>query len=154
MTLTPNSSSRIFSNLAKGLPRDECGVQGDEAALSGGLATTAAVAISDLLVDRNLERVQKIGNQHSFLTHPHEKISKVCDAYVELIDADGGNAKSIIAKNATNSANLDVEKLSQIKDDNEIVGEMFVKECPADDLWPRVFILLIIIPRVQKPYCW
>lgn len=133
----------FFSNLAKGLPRDKCGVQGDEAALIGGLVTTAAVAISELLVDRNLERVQKICHQHLFLTHPHEKISKVCDAYVELIDAllfraDDGDSKSIIAKIATKSANLDVEKLSPVKDDNQIVGEMFAKACPVDDSWPGV----------------
>lgn len=137
----------FFENLERGLPPNKCGKASDATASVGGLVTTAPVAIAELLAERNLSKAQQICREHLWLTHPDEILAKVCDAYVELIDAllfrdQGDDAKTIIAKAAQNSVGIDLKSLCEKSlDDNDIIGGTFAKACPIKDSWPSLLYL-------------
>lgn len=136
----------FFANLIKGLPQHKCGALTHDTASVGGLVTIAPIAISELLIDRSLSRVQALCLEHLYLTHPDEKLGKVCSAYVALIDAllfdKNSNARNYIAAAATQSAGVDLEKLLRKNcGDNEVVGGLFSKACYIDDSWPSLLYL-------------
>lgn len=137
----------FFTHLEQGLPRTQCGLVADGTASVGGLVTIAPIAISELLLNRNVQRVQTICREHLHLTHPDDKLAKVCDAYVELIDALlfrdlNEDAKQLIAKTAQASAQLDLEKLCEKNlDDNEVIGTVYAKSCGIENSWPSLLYL-------------
>ena len=136
----------FFANLIKGLPHTKCGALTHDTASVGGLVTIAPIAISELLIDRSVPRVQALCLEHLFLTHPDTKLGKVCSAYVALIDAllfrDKDDARNQIAATAQQSAGIDLEKLLHKKrDDNEVIGGLFSKACYIDDSWPSLLYL-------------
>lgn len=137
----------FFTNLEAGLPRNKCGLAAQSTASVGGLVTIAPIALAELLNNRDLERVQKICREHLYLTHPDEKLAKICDSYVELIDSllfrdEGSDPKSLIAKAASSSVDLDVKKLYEKNlADNAVVGETFSKACSIEDSWPSLVYL-------------
>lgn len=133
----------FFENLERGLPPNKCGQGSGEI---GGLVTIAPAAIAELLVERDLARVQKICREHLWLTHPDESLAKVCDDYVALIDAllfrdEHDDPKTYIVKAAQNF-DVDVKSLCEkSNDDNDIIGGTFAKACPIKDSWPSVLYL-------------
>lgn len=136
----------FFANVIKGLPHNKCGAITHDTASVGGLVTIAPIAITELLIDRSLSRVQALCNKHLYLTHPDEKLGRICNAYVALIDAllfdEKSNAKQYIAATAKQSTGIDLEKLLQKKpEDNEVVGGLFSKACYIDDSWPSLLYL-------------
>lgn len=136
----------FFANLMKGLPQHKCGALTHDTASVGGLVTIAPIAISELLIDRSVARVQAICLEHLYLTHPDEKLGKICSAYVALIDAllfdEHNKAKNYIAATAKQSAGINLEKLLQKNGtDNEVVGGLFSKACYIDDSWPSLLYL-------------
>jgi hypothetical protein len=136
----------FFANLMKGLPQNKCGALTHDTASVGGLVTIAPIAISELLIDRSVSRVQALCLEHLYLTHPDEKLGRVCNAYVALIDAllfdEKNNAKQYIAATAKQSAGIDLEALLQKNpEDNEVVGGYFSKACYIDDSWPSLLYL-------------
>lgn len=137
----------FFENLDKGNPWDKCGKAADTTASMGGLVTVGPVAISELLIERNLPNVQNICREHLWLTHPDVTLAKICDHYVELIDSllfrsESENVKAIIASIAFKSIDLDVKKLCEKNlDDNEVIGGQFSKACPINDSWPSLLYL-------------
>jgi ADP-ribosylglycohydrolase len=137
----------FFANREKGIPLLKCGAATHDTASVGGLVTIAPIAIAELLADRSLARVQTICRAHLFLTHPDEKLAKVCDAYVDLIDMllfqdESLDPKKYIAKIAKGSAGISLDLLTEkTLDDNEIVGGKFSKACYIDDSWPSLLYL-------------
>lgn len=137
----------FFENLEKGNPPDKCGKAADTTASMGGLVTVGPVAIAELLLERNLPKVQNICREHLWLTHPDVSLAKICDHYVELIDsllfrAESENVKAIIAGAAFKSIDLDVKKLCEkTLDDNDVIGGQFSKACPITDSWPSLLYL-------------
>jgi len=137
----------FFENLENGNPPDKCGKAADTTASMGGLVTIGPVAISELLMERNLPNVQNICREHLWLTHPDVSLAKICDYYVELIDSllfrsESENVKAIIAGIAFKSIDLDVKKLCEKSlDDNEVIGGQFGKACPIKDSWPSLLYL-------------
>jgi hypothetical protein len=136
----------FFANFIKGLPHHKCGARTHDTASVGGLVTIAPIAISELLIDRSISRVRALCLEHLYLTHPDEKLGRVCNAYVALIDAllfdEKNNAKQHIAATAKKSAGIDLETLLQKNpDDNEVVGGCFSKACYIDDSWPSLLYL-------------
>jgi hypothetical protein len=137
----------FFANLEKGLPRNQCGLVAQSTASVGGLVTIAPIALTELIIDRNLSRVQKKCREHLYLTHPDEKLAKICDAYVELISAlifraADDDAKSLIAKIASASVDVDVQNLNEKNlADNEVIGTIFSKACSIEDSWPSLLYL-------------
>jgi len=137
----------FFTHLEQGFPPNQCGLAAEGTASVGGLVTIAPIAITELLQERNLLRVQFICREHLHLTHPDETLAKICDAYVDLIDsllfrAADEEAKTFIAKTAQASANLDLEKLLQKNlDDNEVVGNIYAKSCSIENSWPSLLYL-------------
>ncbi len=137
----------FFENLERGLPANKCGVAADTTASVGGFVTIAPIAISELLAERNLVNVQQICREHLRLTHPDEELAKVCDAYIELIDAllfrnEDDDAKRLIAEAARSSVNIDLQSLCEKSvDDNDIIGGVFAKACPIKDSWPSLLYL-------------
>lgn len=144
----------FFANVLKGLPRHKCGALTHDTASVGGLVTIAPIAIAELLVDRSLPRVQALCIEHLYLTHPDEKLGKICSAYVSLIDAllfdEDNNARNYIVTTAKQSAGIDLEKLLQKNvDDNEVVGGLFSKACYIDDSWPS--LLYLAFKYIESP---
>ena len=137
----------FFENLEKGNPPDKCGKAADTTASMGGLVTVGPVAIAELLLERNLPKVQNICREHLWLTHPDVSLAKICDYYVELIDSllfrsESENVKTIIAGVAFKSIDLDVKKLCEENlDDNDVIGNVFAKACPIKDSWPSLLYL-------------
>ena len=137
----------FFENLQKGNPLDKCGQAAETAASMGGLVTVGPIAISELLLERKLPQVQDICREHLWLTHPDTELAKICDAYVELIDAllfrgENESVRSVIAAAAFNSINFDVKHLVEENlDDNEVIGGKFSKACPIKDSWPSLLYL-------------
>jgi len=137
----------FFANLAKGLPSHKCGARTHDTASIGGLVTIAPIAISELLIDRSLARVQALCVEHLYLTHPDKKLAEICNYFVLLIDTllfrEDEDVREIIALVAQKSASLDIKKLMQRKlEDNEVVGGVFSKACYIDDSWPSILFLL------------
>jgi len=54
----------FFTNLEKGLPRNQCGLAAGSTASVGGLVTIAPIVFSELLIDRSLARVKTICRTH------------------------------------------------------------------------------------------
>jgi ADP-ribosylglycohydrolase len=137
----------FFANLAKGVAAHKCGARTHDTASIGGLVTIAPIAIAELLFNRNLMRVQTVCIEHLYLTHPDEKLAKICNAYVELIDfllfRHDQDIKPTLASAAQKSAGVDLNKLllKQLGD-NEVVGGLFSKACYIDDSWPSLLFLL------------
>lgn len=136
----------FFANLAKGRLPEKCGAVTHDTASVGGLVTVAPIAIAELLRDRLLSRVQKVCRTHIFLTHPDEKLGKICDAYVALIDAllfrTSEDSRALIAATAKQSVGIDVAQLAQkYSDDNLVVGGKFSRACYIDDSWPSLLYL-------------
>jgi hypothetical protein len=76
----------FFANLIHhNKPLTECGAVTHDTPSVGGLVMIAPLAISELLVDGNVPRVQQIARQHLALTHPDETLSAICDEYVDLV---------------------------------------------------------------------
>jgi len=137
----------FFENLERGLPANKCGLAADTTASVGGLVTTAPIAISELLTERDLAKVQRICREHLWLTHPDEALAKVCDAYVELIDTllfrdQGDDAKIYLAQTAQGSVGVDLKSLCEkSNNDNDVIGGTFAKACPIKDSWPSLLYL-------------
>jgi ADP-ribosylglycohydrolase len=136
----------FFANIAKGLSPEKAAAKTHDTASVGGLVGIAAIAITELLIDRSLTRVQSLCRTHLFLTHPDESLGKICDAYVALIDAllfrTTEDAREIIATTAKKSAGIDAPQLAkQYPDDNQIVGGKFSRACYIDDAWPSLLYL-------------
>jgi ADP-ribosylglycohydrolase len=136
----------FFANIAKGLPPEKAAAKTHDTPSVGGLVGIAAIAITELLIDRSLARVQLLCRTHLFLTHPDEGLGKICDAYVALIDAllfrTTEDAREIIATAAKKSAGIDAPQLAkQYSDDNQIVGGKFSRACYIDHAWPSLLYL-------------
>jgi ADP-ribosylglycohydrolase len=136
----------FFANLAKGLPSRKCGAHTHDTASIGGLVTIAPIAIAELLFDRSLPRVQALCLEHLYLTHPDEKLGKICNFYVSLIDVllfrEQDDVSDCLLVAARKSMSLDLSKLMQKKlTDNEVVGGVFSKACYIDDSWPSILFL-------------
>lgn len=140
----------FFANFAKGLAPRKCAAHTHDTASVGGLVTIAPIAISELLIDRSLNRVQALCLDHLYLTHPDEKLGKICNAYVELIDAllfrnKEEDTKNLIARIASQSVSVNLNKLLQKnrddRDDSEVVGGIYSKACYIDDSWPSLLYL-------------
>jgi hypothetical protein len=137
----------FFANFAKGLPPRKCGARTHDTASIGGLVMIAPIAISELLLDSSLQRVQVLCREHLYLTHPDENLAKICDAYVELINSllfrTQDDARNFIDQVAQKSAGINLKKLMQKNmEDNEVVGGIFSKSCYIEDSWPSVLFLL------------
>lgn len=137
----------FFANFAKGTPPHKCAAHTHDTASIGGLVTIAPIAIAELLIDRSIARVQALCIEHMYLTHPDEKLAKICRAYVELIDSllfrEYEDVKNIIEITAQKSASIDLKKLILNKvGDNQVVGGLFSKACYIDDSWPSILYLL------------
>jgi ADP-ribosylglycohydrolase len=137
----------FFENLERGLPANKCGLAADSTASVGGFVTIAPIAIAELLAARSLSEVQKICREHLWLTHPDETLAKVCDAYVELIDAllfrsQDVDANDLIAASAEKTIGVDLPSLCEKSaNDNDIIGGVFAKACPIKDSWPSLLYL-------------
>ncbi len=137
----------FFANLESGKPEHQCGAATHDTPSVGGLVTIAPIAIAGLLRGESLPKIQSTCREHLWLTHPDEKLAKICADYVALIAAllfrdQATPAKNIIADHAKKSIGIDVENLvAKAKDDNEIVGGKFSKACYIDDSWPSLLYL-------------
>lgn len=129
------------------MPADQCGLASEATASVGGLVTIAPVAIAELLAGGKLERTQQICRDHLRLTHPDDTLARICDAYVSLIHdllfrSGNSDAKTIIAKVAEESANVNLAQLCEkYSDDNDIIGGIYTKACPITDSWPGLLYL-------------
>lgn len=137
----------FYANFAKGLPPRKCGARTHDTASIGGLVMIAPIAISELLLEPSLDRVQALCREHLYLTHPDEKLGKICDVYVELINSllfrTQDDARYFIENAAQQSASINLKKLMQKNvEDEEVVGGIFSKACYIEDSWPSILFLL------------
>ena len=137
----------FFANFAKGLPPRKCGAHTHDTASIGGLVMIAPIAISELIFDPLLERVQGLCREHLYLTHPDESLGKICDVYVELIKGllfrTEEDVQHHIEKAAQQSGGSQLKKLMQKNiQDEEVVGGIFSKACYINDSWPSILFLL------------
>lgn len=137
----------FFTHLTQGLPPTQCGLAAAGTASVGGLVTIAPIAISELLLNSNVQRVQAICREHLHLTHPDERLATICDIYVALIAAllfrdEDEDAKVFIASAAHTSINLDLEQLCKKNlSDNEVIGTLYEKSCGIENSWPSLLYL-------------
>lgn len=146
----------FFANVVKGLPPQQCGQAADTAASMGGLVTIAPIAIAELIRAGDVAQVQSICRAHLYLTHPDARLAKICDDYVALIAAllfraADEDAKTLIAKAAQTSINLDLETLcanncgaKEVADnevDNVVIGTIYQKVCDIAHSWPSLLYL-------------
>lgn len=137
----------FFAQYAKGLPAHKCGLKTHDTPSVGGLVMIAPIALSELLREPSLSRVQAICRAHLALTHPDEHLAAICDAYVALINLllfrDETPAREIIAAIAKSSVGLNLPHLLQRNlSDAEVVGGLYSKACYIDDSWPSLLFLL------------
>jgi ADP-ribosylglycohydrolase len=136
----------FFANLASGKSPKKSGAVNHDTASVGGLVTIAPIAIAELLHERSLNRVQQLCSKHLFFTHPDQQLGRICDAYVELIDAllfrDSADPRTLIAATAKQSTSIDVAQLAHhYADDNHVVGGKFSRACYIQDSWPSLLYL-------------
>ena len=137
----------FFANFAKGLPPRKCGARTHDTASIGGLVMIAPIAISELLFEPSLKRVQALCREHLYLTHPDEKLGKICDIYVELINAllfrAQDDPRHCIQNATQKSTGVNFKKLMEKNvADEEVIGGVFSKACYIDDSWPSILFLL------------
>ena len=138
----------FFANLQRGLPPDRCAAVTHDTPSIGGLVTIAPLVLSQRLRGVELDRVRLDARAHLELTHPHQMLAGICDAYVQLIDRllfleDVSGVGSIIAETAETSIGLDLPGLlAEQADDAEVIGGRFSSACYIDGAWPGVLYLL------------
>jgi hypothetical protein len=66
-------------------PIRECAEKTHDTPSVGGLVTIAPLALSELLLDGHVARVQAVARAHLAFTHPDDTLAAVCDEYVALL---------------------------------------------------------------------
>lgn len=137
----------FFANLQAGKPQNKCGAVTHDTPSVGGLVTIAPIAIAELLINRDLTRVQRVCREHLHLTHPDKHLGKVCDAYVALIEGllfreEAVSTSDLLVAALATPMGIDLFKLrAKNLSDNEVVGGLFSKACYIDDSWPSLIYL-------------
>jgi ADP-ribosylglycohydrolase len=137
----------FFANLESGKPRDRCGAVTHDTPSVGGLVMMAPIAISARLNGIALADVQALCREHLFLTHPDANLVRICDAYIELIDAllfrkDGETPRNQLITAAQNSIGLSLSKLTaQARTDSDVLGGRYSTACYITDSWPGLLYL-------------
>lgn len=140
----------FFANWAEKKPLEKCGAVTHDTPSVGGLVTVAPLAISELLVDRDVHRVQQLAREHLFMTHPDEGLAKICDDYVALMDSllfrdQGVDGAAILKSMATKyipASQYPLDKLLPLED-TQIIGRLFSPACYISDSWPSLLFLAV-----------
>ncbi|MFN3579880.1 MAG: ADP-ribosylglycohydrolase family protein [Pseudomonas sp.] len=137
----------FFANLAKGLPPERCAAVTHDTPSIGGLVTIAPLAISERLRGTTLENTLQLCRSHLALTHPDDSLARVCDAYVELIDAllfreDDTPVQDILLNAVRELPRRElVTLLESSRPDREVIGRVLSPACYISDSWPAVLYL-------------
>lgn len=137
----------FFANLESGQPKERCGGVTHDTPSIGGLVTIAPIAIAQRSAGSSLGEVKALCRRHLLLTHPDQTLARVCDAYVELIDAlllrpDNEHPAGCLISIAKSTLGLDLPALvAKARSDREIVGGRFSTACYITDSWPSVLYL-------------
>ena len=137
----------FFANLVRGRPYDQCaGVTHDTPSI-GGLVTIGPLVMSELIAGTPLARVKEAALGHLYLTHPDVQLARVCETYVDLINAllfrePEQSALEVLVGFGTRAVGGDVQLLIQKTDnDNEVIGARFSKACYISGSWPGLLYL-------------
>lgn len=145
----------FFANLESGKSIDCCGAVTHDTASVGGLVMLAPIAIVERLNGKSLPAVQAVCREHLYLTHPDGGLAKVCDSYVELIDAllfraDEDGPQEYIARAAQSSIGINLRSLlSKARSDRGVVGGRYSTACYITDSWPS--LLYLTYKYVESP---
>lgn len=137
----------FFANLAAGLPKETCAAKTHDTPSVGGLVGIAPLAITELLRQRDLEKVKALTREHLYLFHPDENLAKICAAYVELLDAllfraTDEDPRQYFAAALEKTMGLDLTGLARrTRNDSDIVGGRFSIACYITDSWPSLMYL-------------
>jgi ADP-ribosylglycohydrolase len=137
----------FFANLESGKARELCAATTHDTPSIGGLATIAPIVFAERLCGVSIKTVQEHCRQHLYLTHPDDKLARVCTDYVQLLDDllfcnPDQTVAEILARAAKSSCGLDLETLMKKSlDDRYVVGRMFSSACYITDSWPSVLYL-------------
>jgi ADP-ribosylglycohydrolase len=138
----------FFANFVSGLPPQKCAAITHDTPSIGGLVTIAPLVLTARLAGTPLTEVRRQAQTHLRLTHPDGLLAKICDHFVELLEAllcrpDGQDPTGLVADCARASIGVDLPALiSKKRDDREIIGGLYSSACYIDGAWPGILYLL------------